>query len=75
MIGGALVVAQKGAEMEPGRRRKNAEEGREKSPGREEEKGSRALHVTSPKIGKFSILIPEVFMTSNFYLQKFSITK
>ena len=28
-------------------------------------------HVTSPKIGKFSILIPEVFMTSNFYLQKF----
>ena len=47
-----------------------------KSPGKEEEgKGSRALHVASPKIGKIPILIPEVFMTSNFYLQKFSITK
>ena len=47
-----------------------------KSPGKEEEgKGSRALHVASPKTGKISTLIPEVFMTSNFYLQKFSITK
>ena len=78
VVGVGLVRAagRREAEMEPGRRREEKRGRKEKkSPGREKEKGSRALHVTSPKIGKFSILIPEVFMTSNFYLQKFSITK
>ena len=57
---------------EPGKGKKIAGEEEGKSPGKEEEgKGSRALHVASPKIGKIPILIPEVFMTSNFYLQKF----
>ena len=75
MIGGVLVVAQKGAEMEPGKKKEKRGRSKGKSPGKEEAKGSRALHVASPKIGKIPILIPEVFMTSNFYLQKFSITK
>ena len=75
MIGGVLVVVQEGAEMEPGKKKEKRGRRKGKSPGKEEGKGSRALHVASPKIGKIPILIPEVFMTSNFYLQKFSITK
>ena len=55
----------------PKEKEKKTQKREKLSPGREEEKGSRALHVTSPKIGKISTLTPEVFMTSNFYLQKF----
>ena len=70
MIGGVLVVAQEGAEMEPGKRKKTR-----KNEGKNRLEGKKKRHVTSPKIGKILILIPEVFMTLNFYLQKFSITK
>ena len=69
---GMVVARRKKAEMKPGKERKIAGEEEGKSPGKEEEgKGSRALHVASPKIGKIPILIPEVFMTSNYFYKNF----
>ena len=69
---GWVVARRKKAEMSQEKERKSREKKEKKSPGEEEGKGgSRASHVASPLIGKISTLTPEVFMTSNFYLQKF----
>ena len=71
VVGLVRAEGRKEAEMEPGRRKKTRKKERKIASKEEEGKGSCALHVASPKIGKVPILIPEVFMTSNFYLQKF----
>ena len=78
VVGVGLVRAagRREAEMEPGRRREEKRGRKEKkSPGREKEKGSRALHVTSPKIGKIP-LWPRSFHDFKFFFiyKNFSIT-